>query len=122
MDGVLTYLQTHGRGFIDRVLKGEGKYRDLIGGAMRNQGLPQDLIYLAAGESAFNPLAAGKPVVGCGKRGVLARCVGIWQFALETGELYGLKKDRWVDERESNPIDGAAPFYNVYRCRDGGFR
>ncbi len=26
---------------------------------------------------------------------------------------------RWLDERESNVIDGAAPFYNVYRCSDG---
>lgn len=26
---------------------------------------------------------------------------------------------RWVDERESNVIDGAAPFYNVYPCADG---
>lgn len=26
---------------------------------------------------------------------------------------------RWNDERESNVIDGAAPFYNVYQCSDG---
>lgn len=25
----------------------------------------------------------------------------------------------WEDRRESNVIDGAAPFYNVYRCADG---
>jgi len=25
----------------------------------------------------------------------------------------------WTDARESNVIDGAAPFYNVYRCSDG---
>src|SRR5699024_1470615 len=24
----------------------------------------------------------------------------------------------WADQRESNVIDGAAPFYNVYRCAD----
>jgi crotonobetaine/carnitine-CoA ligase len=36
------------------------------------------------------------------------------------GMIYGDFADgRWVDERESNPIDGAAPFYNVYRCSDG---
>jgi alpha-methylacyl-CoA racemase len=36
------------------------------------------------------------------------------------GMIYGDFADgRWVDERESNPIDGGAPFYNVYRCRDG---
>jgi alpha-methylacyl-CoA racemase len=36
------------------------------------------------------------------------------------GMIYGDFADgRWVDQRESNPIDGAAPFYDVYRCRDG---
>ena len=34
--------------------------------------------------------------------------------------IYGDFADgRWVDERESNVIDGAAPFYNVYQCKDG---
>src|SRR5207244_11361513 len=28
------------------------------------------------------------------------QCVGIWQFGLGTAEIYGLRKDRWVDERE----------------------
>jgi alpha-methylacyl-CoA racemase len=36
------------------------------------------------------------------------------------GMIYGDFADgRWVDVRESNPIDGAAPFYNVYACADG---
>jgi alpha-methylacyl-CoA racemase len=36
------------------------------------------------------------------------------------GMIYGDFADgRWFDERESNVIDGAAPFYNVYRCSDG---
>ena len=58
--------------------------------------MPQDLIYLAAGESAFNPLAVSK-----------AQCVGIWQFSLGTGSLYGLKKDRYVDERK-DPVKSSA--------------
>jgi len=36
------------------------------------------------------------------------------------GMIYGdFAAGRWIDARESNPIDGAAPFYNVYRCGDG---
>jgi crotonobetaine/carnitine-CoA ligase len=36
------------------------------------------------------------------------------------GMIYGdFAAGRWLDERESNPIDGAAPFYNVYQCGDG---
>lgn len=27
----------------------------------------------------------------------------------------------WVDERESNLVDGGAPFYDTYRCRDGKY-
>ncbi len=36
------------------------------------------------------------------------------------GMLYGhLQRGTWADRRESNIIDGASPFYNVYRCADG---
>jgi membrane-bound lytic murein transglycosylase D len=87
--GVLTYLQGRGRGYVDRVLKRIGLYRPIIAEALRKEGLPQDLIYLAAGESAFNPFAISR-----------AGAKGIWQFMLGTGMLYGLKKDRWVDERQ----------------------
>lgn len=35
---------------------------------------------------------------------------------------YGLHAENfWVDERESNIIDGGAPFYDVYECADGKF-
>ncbi|MBT3788553.1 MAG: CoA transferase [Alphaproteobacteria bacterium] len=30
-----------------------------------------------------------------------------------------LAKDVWVNERQSNRLDGAAPYYRVYKCRDG---
>jgi alpha-methylacyl-CoA racemase len=32
-----------------------------------------------------------------------------------------LNQDRWVDERESNFIDGGSPWYRCYRCADGEF-
>lgn len=36
------------------------------------------------------------------------------------GMIHGDFSDgRWLDLRESNVIDGGAPFYNLYRCRDG---
>jgi peptidoglycan lytic transglycosylase D len=89
VDGALTYLQNHGRHFIQTLLQRRGYYGPMIEQTLRQQGLPEDLIYLAAGESAFNPFAVSK-----------AGAKGIWQFMLGTGELYGLKKTRWVDERE----------------------
>ncbi len=89
VDGVITYLQKYGRKYVQTVLERRGLYEPLISEAMRREGLPQDLIYLAAGESAFNPFALSR-------KGAL----GIWQFMAGTGALYGLKKNRWVDERE----------------------
>ncbi len=96
VDGVIAYLQNHNRGYVERVLRGVGTYGGIISEALRKQGVPQDLIYLAAGESAFNPFAVSK-----------ARCVGIWQFSLGTGSLYGLKKDSWVDDRQ-DPVKSSS--------------
>lgn len=89
VDGVITYFQGRGQGFIETVLRRIGKYQPMISTILQKEGLPQDLIYLAASESAFNPFAFSR-----------MRCVGIWQFSLGTGRLYGLKRNAWVDERE----------------------
>ncbi|HEV2493031.1 MAG TPA: transglycosylase SLT domain-containing protein [Terriglobia bacterium] len=89
VDGVITYLQKYGKNYVQKVLERRGLYEPLISAEMKKAGLPQDLIYLAAGESAFNPFALSR-------KGAL----GIWQFMPGTGALYGLKRNRWVDERE----------------------
>jgi membrane-bound lytic murein transglycosylase D len=90
VSGALTYLQNHARHYVQRVLDGRSVYGPMIEQTLKEEGLPGDLIYLAAGESAFNPFALND------KSGAK----GIWQFMVGTGELYGLKKNRWVDERE----------------------
>ncbi len=89
VDGVITYLQNHARSYITTVVHRCGLYQPLISEALRKQGLPQDLIYLAAGESSCNPYALSSK-----------GAKGIWQFMVGTGELYGLRKNQWVDERE----------------------
>jgi len=36
--------------------------------------------------------------------------------------VYGMHADgHWVDRRESNLLDGGAPFYDTYRCADGKY-
>jgi alpha-methylacyl-CoA racemase len=42
--------------------------------------------------------------------------------ALLGAMLYGLRGyGTWVEERESNMLDGGAPFYDTYACADGKF-
>ena len=89
VDGVLTYLQNHGRSYVTMALKRMGLYQAMISETLQKEGIPQDLIYLAALESAFNPYALSKE-----------GAKGMWQFMIGTGMLYGLKKDRWLDERQ----------------------
>src|SRR5262249_15323661 len=55
---------------------------------LRENNLPEDLVFLAMIESGFTPVALSH-----------ARAVGLWQFIRSTGKLYGLKVDPWVDER-----------------------
>ncbi len=89
VDGYLSFFQGQGRDFIEKVLRREDRYAPIIHKALAQEGLPQDLIYLAAGESAFNPLAVSR-----------AGARGMWQFMLGTARLNGLRCNRWVDQRQ----------------------
>jgi membrane-bound lytic murein transglycosylase D len=88
VSGAIAYLQSHARGYIENVLKRLGQYRPMISKVLRKQGLPQDLIYLAGPESAFNPYATSRK-----------GAKGMWQLMSGTAALHGLKENRWVDER-----------------------
>jgi membrane-bound lytic murein transglycosylase D len=93
-DHVLSYLnffQTpRGRAIVERGLERGGRYRDMIARILGEEGLPQDLIYLAQAESAFQPHAVSR-----------ARAVGMWQFMSYTGRDYGLRTTWWVDDRRN---------------------
>ncbi len=67
-----------------------GLYRDFIEHALREGGLPEDLLWVAAIESSFDPRAVSP-----------AGAAGLWQFMPRTGALYGLHQSDWVDERRS---------------------
>ena len=64
-----------------------GRYRAMIQRVMGEEGVPQDLIYLAVAESGFNPRAMN----------VKSHAGGMWQF-MPTGS-YGLARNAYVDER-----------------------
>src|SRR5262245_30424629 len=86
----LNFFQTpRGRAIVETGLSRSGKYRDMISRILREEGVPQDLIFLAQAESAFQPAALSR-----------AGARGIWQFVPWRGNEYGLKRSWWVDERQ----------------------
>jgi membrane-bound lytic murein transglycosylase D len=87
--GYINYFSGHGRGVLERGLARSGRYRDMIQSILREEGVPQDLIYLAQAESGFYPQALSR---------VGAR--GMWQFMSSRARGYGLSRDQWVDERQ----------------------
>ncbi len=66
-----------------------GKYRGLIQKVLTEEGVPQDLIYLAVAESGFQPQALNARS-GAG---------GMWQFMPATGVNYGLQRNGYFDDR-----------------------
>jgi membrane-bound lytic murein transglycosylase D len=64
-----------------------GRYKAMIQRVMAEEGVPQDLIYLAVAESGFQPRAVNRRS-GAG---------GMWQF-MPYGN-YGLVRDGYIDER-----------------------
>jgi membrane-bound lytic murein transglycosylase D len=91
-DSVLQYLSffttTRGRAIVSRGLDRAGRYDVMIRRVLKEEGVPQDLIYLAQAESAFLPQAVSR-----------AGARGIWQFMPYRGEEYDLERTYWVDDR-----------------------
>jgi membrane-bound lytic murein transglycosylase D len=87
--GYITYFSNRGRENFEHAYSRSGRYRDMIIRTLKEEGLPQDLIYLAQAESGFHPHAVSR---------VGAR--GIWQFMGSRARGYGLSHNMWVDDRQ----------------------
>jgi membrane-bound lytic murein transglycosylase D len=87
--GFISYFSNSpgGHAHLLRSLERAGKYKDMISKHLREEGVPQDLIYLAVAESGFQPQVLNARS-GAG---------GMWQF-MPTG-AYGLTRNGWFDER-----------------------
>lgn len=96
-----------------RWLERKGRWEAEFSERLATRGVPQDLIYLAMIESGFNSRATSP-----------AAAAGIWQFIPSTGRRYGLRIDRYVDERR-DPIkatEAAIDFLSFLYKRYGDWR
>lgn len=90
---VVRYLEFYrsspkGRSMATTFLKKFGRYGEPIRRVLRRHGMPEDIAWLAMMESAFDPRAQSP-----------AGAAGLWQFTPKGAQAYGLRIDRWVDER-----------------------
>ncbi|WP_438018919.1 transglycosylase SLT domain-containing protein [Sorangium sp. So ce315] len=114
---VVRYLEYYkddprGRSAVTIWMKKSGRYGAAIRRVLREQGLPEDLLWLSLVESGFDPTIHSP-----------AGAAGLWQFMPEGARIYGLTVDRWIDERldpERSTL-AAARYLSDLRKRFGGW-
>ena len=84
---IKSFQTTEKKSFLEGY-KRSGRYRQIILEKLRKEGLPEELSWMPMIESWFKIRAYSR-----------ARALGLWQFIASTGYRYGLKRDRWIDER-----------------------
>jgi len=85
----INYFSNRGRAKFEIALARSGRYEEMIRRVLGEEGVPQDLIYLAQAESGFHPQAVSR-----------AGARGMWQFMASRARGYGLERDFWVDDRQ----------------------
>lgn len=84
----IDFFQNKADNFFTKSLARSQAYEGMMKQIFRDKNLPEDLFYLALIESGYNPLAQSR-----------SKALGIWQFMSKTAKRFGLKVDKWVDER-----------------------
>lgn len=84
----LDYYQNRARTNTQNALDRSALYLDDIKEIFKEEGIPEELIYMAHVESLFKYNAYSR-----------ARARGMWQFMTGTARLFGLKVNWWIDER-----------------------
>jgi membrane-bound lytic murein transglycosylase D len=81
-------FQTVERKDFEQAYERSGRFMDMIRAKMQEAGLPEELAWMPMIESWFKVNAYSR-----------AAALGLWQFISSTGYRFGLKRDRWIDER-----------------------
>ena len=84
----IKYFTEKNRAYTRRLLSEKQRYFPIFEHYLARYGLPDELKYLAIVESGLRPDAVSR-----------MGAAGLWQFMPSTGRLYGLRQNRYVDER-----------------------
>ncbi len=82
------FTSAKGQKFFNKWLPRAGRWFPMMRKVAKEEGVPEEIIYLSIVESGLDPNAVSS-----------AKAVGLWQFIKSTGEMYGLDANYWIDER-----------------------
>jgi len=80
--------QDKGRKFFKRWLERSARWFPMMKRIAKEEGMPEEIIYLSMIESALNPNAVSP-----------SKAVGLWQFMRPTASDFNLTVNTWIDER-----------------------
>ena len=86
----INYYQSRGRTTMESGLNRSGQFTRMARRIFREEGVPENLVWLGQVESAWKPWARS-----------WAAASGLWQFIPGTGTRYGLRQTAYLDERHN---------------------